>query len=139
MHDARDRGQHRWSTACSTTSTSARSCASTNSNTKFTQVTLDLDHDFTDRLSVRGLAGHAKSDHNNPVQTTLLFDPTNVDGYSYDYRGNDRLPLITYGATNLDNAGDVDPVADPPAAADRGQHLLDTVQGDLRLRGLRHA
>jgi len=37
------------------------------------------------------------------VQTTLLFDATNIDGYSYDYRADKRLPLITYGATDVTN------------------------------------
>jgi len=70
-------------------------------STEFTQLTLNIEHDFSDRLRFRGMAGTAESDHQNPVQTTLLFDANNINGYSYDFRGDNRLPLITYGATNL--------------------------------------
>lgn len=71
--------------------------------TKYTQATLNVDHDFSDRLSFRGLAGYAESDHNNPIQTTLLFDSDNIQDYVYDYRGDNRLPTITYGATDLED------------------------------------
>ncbi|HEY5546640.1 MAG TPA: TonB-dependent receptor, partial [Gemmatimonadaceae bacterium] len=69
--------------------------------TEFTQVTLDAEHSFSDSVRVHGLAGFAESNHENPIQTTLLFDANNIDGYTYDYRGDDRLPLITYGATDV--------------------------------------
>jgi iron complex outermembrane recepter protein len=63
--------------------------------TKFQQVTLSLSHEISDTLLFNVLVGTSKSDHDNPVQTTLLFDRVDVDGYAYDY-SNDRLPLITY-------------------------------------------
>jgi len=69
--------------------------------TEFTQATLDFEHQLTDRLGFRGLIGHARSDHDNPIQTTLLFDADNISGYSYDFRGNNHLPLITYGTTDV--------------------------------------
>ncbi len=69
--------------------------------TEFSQVTLEVDHEFSDRLRVRGMAGYSESDHNNPVQTTLLFDADNIQDYVYDYRGDSRLPLITYGTTDV--------------------------------------
>jgi TonB-dependent receptor len=75
-------------------------------STEFTQVTLEGEHRLNDRVTIRGLAGFAESKHDNPIQTTLLFDRLNVDGYVYDYRGNSRLPLISYG-----NA----PIEDPTA------------------------
>ena len=65
-------------------------------STEFTQVTLALSHDFSDTLQLNALLGSSESDHDNPIQTTLLFDRIDVDGYTYDYRGGDRLPLITY-------------------------------------------
>lgn len=70
-------------------------------STEFTQLTLRARHSFTDSLNVGGLVGWAESRHDNPVQTTLLFDSLNIDGYSYDYRGNNRLPLITYGTVDV--------------------------------------
>jgi iron complex outermembrane recepter protein len=35
------------------------------------------------------------------VQTTLLFDAANVDGYVYDYRQNSRLPFFDYGTAEV--------------------------------------
>lgn len=70
-------------------------------STKFEQITLDATHEFSDTLRIHGLAGYAESAHENPVQTTLLWDADDVDGYSYDFRGNSRLPVITYGTANV--------------------------------------
>jgi TonB-dependent receptor len=72
-------------------------------STEFTQLTLEVEHEFTDRLRFSGMAGFSESDHQNPIQTTLLFDADNIGGYVYDFRGDNRLPLITYGATDLTN------------------------------------
>jgi TonB-dependent receptor len=71
--------------------------------TRFYQFTLDGVHSFSDTVRVHGLAGFAQSNHDNPVQTTILFDANNIDGYTLDYRGDDRLPLITYGAVDVSN------------------------------------
>ena len=71
--------------------------------TKFTQVTLEGKHAFSETLNMHAQVGFAEANHDNPVQTTLLFDATNIDGYSYDYRDNSRLPLITYGTTDVTN------------------------------------
>lgn len=69
-------------------------------DTKFTQFSLAGKWDITDSLKFEGLIGTSKSDHDNPVQTTLTFDQNNVDGYAYDY-SQGRVPLITYGTANL--------------------------------------
>lgn len=71
--------------------------------TEFTQVTLDSRHAFSDTISGNLLVGFAEANHDNPVQTTLLFDAANVDGYSYDFRQDRRLPLITYGTADVTN------------------------------------
>jgi iron complex outermembrane recepter protein len=71
--------------------------------TKFTQFTLDGSHSFSDSLSVHGLVGRSKSEHDNPEQTTLLFDINDVDGYVFDFRGSSRRPLISYGNADLTN------------------------------------
>jgi iron complex outermembrane receptor protein len=70
-------------------------------STEFTQLSLSGQHAFTDALTLAGLVGWANSEHRNPIQTTLLFDALNIDGYQFDYRANSRLPLITYGATDV--------------------------------------
>lgn len=69
--------------------------------TEFTQVTLEGSHDFGDTFRANALVGFAESNHENPVQTTILFDSNNVDGYAYDFRDDNRLPLITYGNANV--------------------------------------
>jgi TonB-dependent receptor len=66
-------------------------------STEFTQVTLNFKHDFNDRFRLDALVGSSKSEHENPIQTTLLFDKTDSQNYAYDYRQNSNLPLITYG------------------------------------------
>lgn len=65
--------------------------------TTFSQVSLDMTHSFNDRFRMHGLVGHSRSDLNNPIQTTVTIDRVDADGYSWDYRDDDRLPLIDYG------------------------------------------
>jgi iron complex outermembrane recepter protein len=69
--------------------------------TAFTQITLEGKHNFSESVSMNALVGFAESNHDNPVQTTLLFDAIDVDGYSYDFRDDSRLPLITYGSADV--------------------------------------
>jgi iron complex outermembrane receptor protein len=71
--------------------------------TEFTQITLEGKHSFSDAVSMNALVGFAESNHDNPVQTTLLFDALDVDGYTYDFRDDSRLPLITYGTADVTN------------------------------------
>jgi TonB-dependent receptor len=73
-------------------------------STEFTQATLSLSHEFSDTFRVTGFLGSSKSEHDNPVQTTLLFDRINANGFSYDYRDNPNLPLMTYGFDVTDPA-----------------------------------
>jgi iron complex outermembrane receptor protein len=71
--------------------------------TDFTHLTLDFSHSFSDTWRMHALAGYSEAEHDNPIQTTLLFDRADVDGYSFDYRGNSRLPVITYGNVDVTN------------------------------------
>lgn len=65
--------------------------------TEFTQFTLGLTHEFTDRFRVDGVVGRAESSFSNPVQTTILFTNFDSPGFSYDYRQNSRTPTINWG------------------------------------------
>lgn len=65
--------------------------------TEFTQFTFTGQHDFTDTLHLTALVGRAESKHDNPIQTTLLWDINDADGVTYDYRGGSRLPVLNYG------------------------------------------
>jgi TonB-dependent receptor len=69
--------------------------------TRFTQVTLDASHEFSEKFTASALVGFSEANHDNPIQTTLLFDANNIDGYSYDFRNSNRLPLISYGTTDV--------------------------------------
>jgi iron complex outermembrane recepter protein len=95
-------------------------------DTRFTEVTLDADHEFSDAFKVHGLLGFSQSNHNNPIQTTLTMDYNCTAGtsstgtiagcpggqgggagslanpYSFDYRGSlSRLPALTYGNVDV--------------------------------------
>ncbi len=74
-------------------------------STEFKQVSLNLDHRFSDAFQVSGRIGTSRSAHENPVQTTIIMDKANVQGYSYDYRGNRNAPVINYGVDPTDPNG----------------------------------
>jgi iron complex outermembrane receptor protein len=64
--------------------------------TTFMQVGFDLQTRLSDRVTMNAQAGRSKSEFRNPLQTTVTLDIQNVDGYSWDFRGNDRTPAISY-------------------------------------------
>lgn len=99
-------------------------------STTFQQITFDIEHQLTDRLTGRLLIGHSQSEHDNPVQTTILWDSNNIPFFSYDYRGNDRLPVFNYGATNVldPSIWSLSQIRLRPQTAD---NTFDTVYGDL--------
>ncbi|WP_245531276.1 TonB-dependent receptor [Asticcacaulis biprosthecium] len=63
--------------------------------TEFSQVSLSVRHDFTDRLRGTLLLGTAVSKFSNPVSTIVTFDRANTQDFSYDFRS--RMPLIDWG------------------------------------------
>lgn len=70
--------------------------------TEFQQITVSLDHQFTDRLSGNLLVGTTESTQDVPVQTTILFDAIDpVIGYSYDFRDNPNEPTINFGSLDV--------------------------------------
>ncbi len=94
------------------------------------QISLTGEHDFSDRLRGSIYFGRSESAHSNPIQTTLLWDHNDVDGYVYDYRDNDRLPLITYGGAPVDSPAfwSLSQIRMRPQFVDS---VLQTVYGDL--------
>jgi TonB-dependent receptor len=94
-------------------------------STEFKHITLDGQLEFTDRLRASALVGYSKADHENPVQTTLLFDWLGVPQVTYDFRGNSRLPLISYGATDVTSSaqGTRPPNGAPTTFASNGWYL----------------
>jgi TonB-dependent receptor len=65
--------------------------------TEFTQYTFTVEHLFNETFSVRAFLGSAESDFRNPVQTTIMLDRQNTQGYSWDFTGNNSAPAINYG------------------------------------------
>ena len=136
-------------------------------STEFKQATLDGAFDITDKLRASALVGYSEANHDNPVQTTLLFDWLGFPQLTYDYRDDSRLPQLTYtgarrgfrprracahprGAPTDLCVQWLVPVAGPPAAADHGKHLQERppaarlhaqrhpdVQGRWRIQGIR--
>jgi TonB-dependent receptor len=93
--------------------------------TEFAQYSLSLEQDITDRLKLNAMVGTSKSEFTNPVQTTVTFDIQNLDGYSWDYRGNDRLPVITYGNLDVNNPNSWRWISSPAA---------NTTGSEIRIR-----
>lgn len=65
-------------------------------STEFHQVSLTLDHDFTDSLRIKALAGTSESQHEVHSETTAVFERYNAD-MSYDYRNSMTDPVINFG------------------------------------------
>ncbi|ALJ26491.1 TonB-dependent receptor [Stenotrophomonas acidaminiphila] len=74
-------------------------------STDFYQVSLDGEHRLTDSFTLSGRVGTSRSKHDNPVQATIMMDKLDVQGYSYDYRGNANKPVFNYGVNPTDPNG----------------------------------
>jgi TonB-dependent receptor len=94
------------------------------------QNSITINHEFSDRLNANLFIGRSEADHSNPIQTTILWDRTDVDGYVYDFRGNNRTPLITYGGLNVNDpeAWTITQIRLRPQYVD---NTFETVYGDL--------
>lgn len=73
------------------------------SQTKFYQVGGTWDQDVTDNLRFTALGGVSKSNADIPVETTVIFDDRDAQGYSYDYTNMAR-PKLTFGTSVMDPA-----------------------------------
>jgi iron complex outermembrane receptor protein len=73
-------------------------------DTKFREHVLTLDQTLTDTLKFNALAGWSQSVFSSPVSTTMTWDINHVNGYTYDFSGNNsKLPLLTYGNADVAN------------------------------------
>ncbi len=70
------------------------------SSTEFYQVGATWDQELSDsfRFTLRG--GFSKSDADIPVETTLIFDDRDAQGYSFDYT-NMESPRLTFGTPSV--------------------------------------
>lgn len=70
---------------------------------EFYQVNANIEHDFTDRLSVDLMVGMARADQFAPRQTTLMYDDRDYNGYTYDYSADDRYPLLAFNGPDVND------------------------------------
>ncbi len=73
------------------------------SSTEFYQVGGTWDQDVTDNFRFTLLGGISKSDANIPVETTIVLDDRDANGYSYDY-SNMKAPKLAFGTSVTDPA-----------------------------------
>ncbi|WP_033924210.1 TonB-dependent receptor [Sphingomonas sp. 35-24ZXX] len=73
------------------------------STTEFYQVGGSWDQDLSDSFRFTLLGGISKSTADIPVETTIVFDDRDAQGYSYDYTDMKR-PKLTFGTSVTDPA-----------------------------------
>ncbi len=71
--------------------------------TEFYQIGGSLNQDIGDNFRFTLIGGLSKSDAAVPVETTVVFDDRDAQGYSYDYR-NMQFPTLTFGTSVTDPA-----------------------------------
>ncbi|WP_269532888.1 TonB-dependent receptor [Chitinimonas sp. BJYL2] len=104
-------------------------------STTFTQPTLSLEQKLTDNLRLNARIGRADSKFRNPVQTTTTLDALNVNGYSIDFRGDDRLPAISYPFDVTQAGGSLGLVTIPQVATGtQPTTITNTTASEIRIR-----
>lgn len=103
--------------------------------TTFNQPTLTWDQVITDTLRMNVQAGVAESKFRNPFQTTTTLDALNVNGYSIDFRGNDRLPSIRYPFDVTQSGGALTLVTVPQVTSGTQPTTIpNTTSSEIRIR-----
>lgn len=98
--------------------------------TTFTQPTLTYEQELNDSLRLTARIGRAESKFRNPVQTTVTLDALNTNGYEIDFRGDDRLPRISY-PFDVTQAGGALGIVGVPAG---GTSIANTTSSEIRIR-----
>lgn len=73
------------------------------SSTEFYQLGAKFDQDVTDSLRFTVLGGVSKSNADIPVETTIVFDDRDAQGYAFDYTDM-AAPKLTFGTSVTDPA-----------------------------------
>ncbi len=104
-------------------------------STTFTQPSLTLEQQFGDHLKLNAKVGRANSAFRNPVQTTTTLDALNVNGYTLDFRGNDRLPVIGYPFDPAQAGGALGIVGVPQVSSGtQPGTVTNTTTSEIRIR-----
>lgn len=73
------------------------------SKTTFYQFNGSWDQDLSDKLRFTLLGGFSKSNADIPVETTIVMDDRDAQGYSFDYSQNGgRTPVLSFGTSVTD-------------------------------------
>lgn len=72
-------------------------------NTEFYQLGATWDQELSDSFRFTLLGGFSKSNADTPVETTIMFDDRDAQGYKYDYSNMD-FPVLSYGTSVTDPA-----------------------------------
>jgi iron complex outermembrane recepter protein len=73
------------------------------SSTEFYQIGASWDQDLGENLRFTLLGGYSKSKADIPVETTIIFDDRDAQGYAFDY-SDMRYPKLTFGTSVTDPA-----------------------------------
>lgn len=104
-------------------------------STTFTQPSLALEQDIGESIKLNAMVGRADSRFRNPIQTTTTLDALNVNGYTIDFRGNDRLPNITYPFDVTQPGGALTLVSVPQVASGvQPTTIPNTTSSEIRIR-----
>ncbi|MFM5929691.1 MAG: TonB-dependent receptor [Novosphingobium sp.] len=88
------------------------------SSTEFYQVGATWDQEIGDRFRFTLLGGFSKSSADIPVETTIIFDDRDAQGYSYDYTDM-AYPKLTFGTSVTDPANfQLAEIRDRPSSVD---------------------
>ncbi|KFI06012.1 TonB-dependent receptor [Massilia sp. BSC265] len=104
-------------------------------NTTFSQPTLTLEHRISDTWSMSAKVGRANSKFRNPVQTTVTLDALNVNGYTIDFRNNERLPAVSYPFDPNATGGALGIIGVPLVASGTQPNTVpNTTTSEIRIR-----
>ncbi len=104
-------------------------------STTFTQPTLSLEQQFGETLRLNASIGRSESKFRNPIQTTTTFDALNVNGYTIDFRSDDRKPLITIPIDVSQPGGGLGIIGVPQVASGTQPiSIPNTTSSEIRIR-----
>jgi len=66
-------------------------------NTGFRQHVLSGSHQLSDTIKLEFMSGVSSNTLDSPQRTTVQFDSPNVNGFSFDFRGNRNVPVLNFG------------------------------------------
>lgn len=70
----------------------------------FTQVNLNFDHQFSEKLKLTMLIGKSRSTYKGTLRLQTFLDIIDADGFSIDFRNNGTTPIINFGVDVADPA-----------------------------------